>query len=53
MTSAWASFWWWVIVVATTTYFGLGIVITIGGFFDVKRMFRRLDESHARGSDRQ
>ena len=43
-----ATFWYWVIVVALCTYFGLAVVIAIGGFFDVKKMFRRLNESHGR-----
>jgi len=45
--SSGASFWYWVIVVALCTYFGLAVVIAIGGFFDVKKMFRRLREAHA------
>ena len=44
--SSGASFWYWVIVVALSTYFGLAVVIAIGGFFDVKKMFRRLREAH-------
>jgi hypothetical protein len=41
-----ATFWYYVICTALATYFGLAFVIAIGGFFDVKRMFRRLNESH-------
>ena len=44
--TGWATFWQWVIIVALSTYFGLGVVIAIGGFFDVKKMFRRLNELH-------
>ena len=45
--SAWETWWYYVIVVALCTYFGLAVVIAIGGFFDVKKMFRRLSEAHA------
>jgi len=40
----WPSFWTGLLWTALASYFGLAFVITIGGFFDVKRMFRRLDE---------
>lgn len=43
----WAGVWTVVIVAAIIAYFGLGIAITIGGFYDVLRMFRRLDEAQA------
>ena len=45
--SDWPSFWKIVVYVALASYFGLAIVITIGGFYDVKRMFRRLDQARA------
>ena len=40
--SGWALLWYWVIVVAIFSYFTLAVVLAIGGFFDVKTMFRRL-----------
>lgn len=43
---SWSSFWHWVLWAALISYFGLAVVISIGGFFDVKRMFRRLDAAH-------
>lgn len=51
--SGWAAFWLWVIILALVTYFGLAIVIAIGGFFDVRKMFRRLNELHAARSEDQ
>jgi len=39
-------FWCIVMIVAMVSYFGLACVITVGGFFDLKKMFRRLDEAH-------
>jgi len=40
--SGWALLWYWVVIVAIYAYFALAIVLAIGGFFDVKTMFRRL-----------
>ena len=40
--SGWALVWYWVIVIALFSYFTLAVVLAIGGFFDVKTMFRRL-----------
>lgn len=44
--NGWVGFWHGVMVVALATYFGLAFVIAVGGFFDVKKMFRRLSELH-------
>ncbi len=41
-------FWVYVMYAAAISYFGLGLVITVGGWFDVWRMLRRLsDETEA------
>lgn len=45
--TGWAQFWQYVIYTALGLYFGLAFAITVGGFFDVKKMFRRLNEAHA------
>ena len=45
--SGWALFWYIVLIAALVSYFGLAFVITIGGYFDLKKMFRRLNEAHA------
>ncbi|GMU24157.1 MAG: hypothetical protein AMXMBFR13_42340 [Phycisphaerae bacterium] len=39
----WDVVWLYVVGAAIVSYFGLGIVLTIGGFFDVFKMFRRLE----------
>lgn len=49
--NGWVSFWHYVIIAALCTYFSLAVVIAIGGFFDVKKMFRRLREAHARDTE--
>ncbi len=43
--SGWGMVWSIVLITALVSYFGLAVVISIGGFFDVKKMFRRLTEN--------
>jgi hypothetical protein len=43
--TGWALFWYIVIAAAVVSYFGLAVVISIGGYFDVRKMFRRLSEN--------
>jgi hypothetical protein len=45
--TGWELFWYIVIAAAVISYFGLALVVSIGGFFDVRKMFRRLDDAHA------
>ena len=45
--AGWALFWYIVIAAAVISYFGLAVVVSIGAFFDVKKMFHRLDAAHA------
>lgn len=42
----WPQFWYWVVCSALGLYFGLSVVIAIGGGFDVRKMFRRLKAQH-------
>ena len=42
MSGGWQIFWLVVITLAIVSYFGLSIVIAIGGAFDVRKMFQRL-----------
>lgn len=44
--NGWAGFWYFVVWAALSTYFSLAVLIVIGGFFDVQKMFRRLDQAH-------
>ncbi|TWU25916.1 hypothetical protein [Bythopirellula polymerisocia] len=43
---AWTMFWGWLLVIVLLVYAFLAIVITIGGFFDVKMMFTTMVEQH-------
>ena len=46
MIGFWEGFWHIVVVAALVSYFGLAIVIAIGGGFDVRKMFQRLSAPH-------
>lgn len=46
MNTGWETFWYVVICTAITAYFGLGVILVVGGFFDVRKMFRRLEDAH-------
>lgn len=39
-------FWKYVLYAAVFGYFGLGVVIAIGGWFDIWKMLHRLSEQH-------
>lgn len=43
----WIEFWTWLLIVAVVLFAGLAVVVSIGGFFDVKRLFRSIDAKHA------
>lgn len=42
----WQTFWFIVVILALVSYFGLAVVIAIGGAFDVRKMFKRLSAPH-------
>lgn len=42
----WATFWGWLLVIVLVVYALLAIVITIGGFFDVREMLSTMNEQH-------
>lgn len=42
----WTTFWAWLLGVVLVIYTGLTIVITVGGFSDVKRMLTTIDNQH-------
>jgi len=43
---AWAIFWAVVLIVVLIIFTGVSIVVGIGGFSDVKALFRDIDEQH-------
>jgi hypothetical protein len=44
--SFWIGFWTAVLFFAVASLTGLAIVVTVGGFFDVKKMFKSIDSKH-------
>lgn len=44
--SFWPQFWTWFLVVSLVLFVGLAVVVAIGGFFDIKAMFRSLRQRH-------
>ena len=47
----WIILWKIVLVAALALFSGMAVWVTIGGFFDVKRLFQRIDESHQEDAD--
>ncbi len=41
---SWSGFWTFVMFAAVAGYFGMAVVIAIGGWFDIWKMLRRLKE---------
>ena len=44
---SWIDFWTFLLVAALVVFVGLAIVVTIGGFFDIKALFRSIETKHA------
>jgi hypothetical protein len=44
--SFWAQFWMWFLVFGLVMFAGLAVAVSIGGFFDVRAMFKRIREQH-------
>ena len=42
----WITFWAVLLVAALTIFAALAVVVTIGGFFDVKALLRSIDRKH-------
>jgi len=44
--SFWAAFWQWLLVIALILFLGLAVIISIGGFFDIRALFRNIQRQH-------
>ncbi len=44
--SFWVGFWTVVLILAVLVFAGMAVVVTIGGFFDLKSMFKRIEQQH-------
>ena len=51
--SFWIALWKIVLVGSVLLFACLAVWVTIGGFFDVKRLFQRITEEHERNSQQQ
>lgn len=41
---AWATFWGWILIIVLGVFALLAVVITIGGYHDVRALFRSIDQ---------
>ena len=42
----WMTLWKIVLIAGIVVFAGMAVWVTIGGFFDIKRLFRRMAETH-------
>ncbi len=48
---AWATFWTWLLVIGLSVFFGLAVVVSIRGFYDVHALFSSVRERKNDGSE--
>jgi len=44
----WSGFWAWFLLFGLAVFLGLAVVVTVGGYFDIRAMFKRIREQHQR-----
>lgn len=44
---SWLIFWTVLLIAALVVFAGLVVVVTVGGFFDIKKLFRSIEARHA------
>lgn len=49
--NGWLTLWSAVLLIALTLFAGLSIAVSIGGFFDIRKMFRELRRQHREDGD--
>ena len=47
----WATFWAWLLMIGLTAFFGLAVVVSIRGFFDIRALFASIRERNKDGMD--
>ncbi len=47
----WIAFWKWLLIAVVIIFALVSIGVTIGGFFDVKALFKDIDEQHRKEDD--
>jgi len=43
---SWAIFWGWLLIIVLVIFAVLAVVVTIGGFFDVKALLKTMEKQH-------
>ena len=43
---AWAEFWKWTLMISVAIFMVLVVVVTIGGAYDIRAMFKSIREQH-------
>ena len=46
--SSWVQFWTWFLCLGAVVFLGLAIVVSIGGIFDIRALFRSMREQRER-----
>ena len=49
---SWVTLWGILLIAALTLFAGVAIVVSIGGFADIREMLRRIDKEHKREGKR-
>jgi Na+/proline symporter len=44
----WTEFWTWLLLFGLLVFFGLVVVVSIGGFMDIRALFKSIREQHKR-----
>ena len=47
----WIIFWKWMLIVVVIIFAVVSVAVAIGGFFDVKALFKNIDEQHRQKDD--
>ena len=42
----WVNFWTWLLLFGLLLFLGLAVVVSIGGFLDIRALFSRVREQH-------
>ena len=48
----WTALWKFLLIAGMILFGGMAVVVTIGGLFDIKRLFARIAESHREGASK-
>jgi hypothetical protein len=46
----WSTFWTWFLIFALAIFLGLAVVVSVGGLFDIRALFRSIRSQHGEES---